>query len=258
MRKDRNRKRIGRSRPLHPLPAATNWRNWAIESAVSIWWCPTNRQERTLSLSTATFHSPLTIRLIKLINSTLLKSSSIWINFFFTAIYLTGYETRFGYVDVKSNSGVYFYVQRNTTYSTNNSSIPYEFAHLNIGGAMDLATGVFTAPTNGRYQFNFVALANADITGVIFRLNGFQIAYGLRDARLDNPVISSTLELQKNDRIDTYLSGGSIHDCSTCYYAQFTWILLEEDLVLSHLPPSPSKWNWNWNDSPRKWYFLVN
>ena len=96
---------------------------------------------------------------------------------------------------VKTSSGVYFYVGRNSPYPTTKTAIPYEVERLNIGGAMNLASGVFTAPVSGRYQFNFVA--------------------------------------QKNDRIDTYLIKGSINDDSTFYNTQFTGILLEEDLVLS-------------------------
>ena len=38
------------------------------------------------------------------------------INFFFTAFDSTGYETRIGYVDVKTSSGVYFYVGRSSNY----------------------------------------------------------------------------------------------------------------------------------------------
>ena len=147
---------------------------------------------------------------------------------------LTGYETRIGYVDVKTSSGVYFYVGRTSTYSTTESVIPYERTQLNIGGAMNLASGVFVAPVSGRYQFNFVAVANAASTAVIFRLNGVRIAYGLGDSRYDILAFTATVSLQKNDRIDTYLSGGSIRECATtCYETQFTGILLEEDLLLS-------------------------
>ena len=115
------------------------------------------------------------------------------------------------------------------TYSTTFSVIPYEFAQLNIGGAMNLASGVFTVPVNGRYQFNFVAQANVDYTDVFLRLNGGLIAQGFGPRQNINLAFTATLDLKKNDRIDTYLIGGSILD----NYTEFTGILLEEDLVLS-------------------------
>ena len=142
-------------------------------------------------------------------------------------------ENKIGYVDVKSSSGVYFYVGRNSIYSTTGTVIPYDVAQLNIGGAMNLASGVFTAPVSGRYQFNFVALVNADRTDVIFRLNGGTIAGGWGQSQYDTLAITATLDLKKNDRIDTYLVRGSIYDDKYFYYTQFTGILLEEDLVLS-------------------------
>ena len=148
--------------------------------------------------------------------------------------YSTGYETRIGNVDVKSNSGVYFFVGRNTTYPTNKTAIPYEVERLNIGGAMNLASGVFTAPVSGRYQFNFVALAYAARTEVSLRLNEGRIGSGHGYSLEDTLAITATVALQKNDRIDTYLDQGSIYDAGfyNGYYTQFTGILLEEDLVL--------------------------
>ena len=142
-------------------------------------------------------------------------------------------ENKIGYVDVKSSSGVYFYVGRNSIYSTTGTVIPYVVAQLNIDGAMNLASGVFTAPVSGRYQFNFVALAKVDVTDVIFRLNGGGIASGFGRFEYYNLAITATLDLKKNDRIDTYLVRGSIYDDKYFYYTQFTGILLEEDLVLS-------------------------
>ena len=116
---------------------------------------------------------------------------------------------------------------------TARSVIPYEKARLNIGNGMNLATGVFTAPVNGRYQFNFVAKADAAIyTDVFLRVNGINIAYGIGISRYDNPVITATLALKKNDRIDTWMNQGSIFDrMNGESQTQFTGILLEEDLV---------------------------
>ena len=82
----------------------------------------------------------------------------------------TDYETRMGYLDLKSSPGVYFYVGRNSDYNSTRTVIPYEKERLNIGGGLDLTTGIFTAPTNGRYQFNLVAFANGDRSGVQLRL----------------------------------------------------------------------------------------
>ena len=135
-------------------------------------------------------------------------------------------------MDVKTTSGVYFYVGRNSFYSTIESVIPYDVTRLNIGGAMNLASGVFTAPVSGRYHINFVAVANADRTGVFLRLNGNWIAFGWGMLQNDDLAITATLELQKGDTIDTFLNSGSIADSNSYYDTQFTGVLLEEDLVL--------------------------
>jgi C1q-related factor len=54
-------------------------------------------------------------------------------------------ETAIGVVDVKS-SPVYFYVQRNASYSLNGTTIPFNIERLNVGGGMNITSGIFTAP----------------------------------------------------------------------------------------------------------------
>ena len=62
-------------------------------------------------------------------------------------------ETAVGVVDVKS-SPVYFHVQRNSTYTLNGTTIPFEIERLNIGGGMNINSGIFTAPKTGIYFFS--------------------------------------------------------------------------------------------------------
>jgi len=84
-----------------------------------------------------------------------------------------------GLIDVKS-SPVQFHVQRKTSFSTLNTPIPFEIERLNVGRAMDLASGIFTAPKAGIYYFVFSCLKQPSTTymSVFLRLNGVNIGRG--------------------------------------------------------------------------------
>ena len=68
-----------------------------------------------------------------------------------------------GYVDVKSEP-VYFFAERNTTFSQTFQVILFEIERLNVGGAFNLESGIFTAPRTGTYFFSFSALKDGDTT----------------------------------------------------------------------------------------------
>lgn len=53
-------------------------------------------------------------------------------------------ETRIGNLDVKT-SEVHFYVQRTSSFSMNDAIIIYDRVVLNVGEAMNMITGTFTA-----------------------------------------------------------------------------------------------------------------
>jgi ABC-type enterochelin transport system permease subunit len=101
-----------------------------------------------------------------------------------------------GYNDLKTAS-VYFYVQRNSSYAINTTVVPYENEQLNSGRAMNITSGVFTAPVSGRYFFSFVGRAITTETFVFLRVNGSlnTIAYG--SGLWFNFVITATLNLRK-------------------------------------------------------------
>ena len=71
---------------------------------------------------------------------------------------MAGFQKWIGYDDIKS-APVYFYVQRNSLFNTANVSIPFQVSKLNIGNAMDLSTGKFTALVPGTYFFSFTGHA---------------------------------------------------------------------------------------------------
>ena len=122
-----------------------------------------------------------------------------------------GFQTWIGYVDVKS-SPVYFYVQRSATFNTTNTPISFDLELLNVGGAMNLTSGKFTAPRDGIYSFSFNGLAwfPASSTTVFLRvymyLNGIGIARGYADevgtaAQYETFSWQSTLNLKAGDQI---------------------------------------------------------
>ena len=68
-------------------------------------------------------------------------------------------QTSIGNVDVQS-SPVIFYVQKSQSFSAQQTAIPFDIEVINIGNAMDITSGVFTAPKNGIYFFSLSGLAN--------------------------------------------------------------------------------------------------
>ena len=144
--------------------------------------------------------------------------------------WLIGYETRIGFNDIKS-SPVYFYVQKTASFGILNTPIPFEIERLNIGGAMSLATGVFTAPKSGLYLFIVSGIAAIENTHVYIFLNDVQ--FGASYGRYETYTYSlqSTLILQTGDRIALKLATGAIFESSGEFFTHFTGILLEEYLL---------------------------
>jgi len=124
-------------------------------------------------------------------------------------------------------------VQRTSIYSAVKSVIKYGVATLNIGGAMNLDTSVFTAPTKGRYYFSFSAQSYESGNNLVYiRVNKQAIGSTHSFSKADSMSLSVTLNLNIGDNVDTYLDDGSLwsYDCSWQCHILFTGVLLEEDL----------------------------
>ena len=156
-----------------------------------------------------------------------------------------GFQTWIGYVDVKS-SPVYFYVQRDAIgFNIIGTPIPFDREILNVGGAMNLTSGKFTAPRDGIYSFSFTGSAHfpASSSRVYLRvhmyLNGSNIARGYADevgtaAQYETFSWQSTLNLKGGDQIwieieimatGVYLNG--------YLYTHFSGHLLEENFAFA-------------------------
>jgi len=133
----------------------------------------------------------------------------------------------YGSVDVKTKS-VHFYVQRTGDFNLTNAVIPFNIEHLNEGGAMDLAAGVFTVPVDGIYHFEFSGLKDLDGVGmyIFLQVNGvnFGTAYGanLANYYLALSTISTSLRLKVGDQVRLFKTTGTLDDGP---YSHFTgWL----------------------------------
>jgi len=149
---------------------------------------------------------------------------------------------------VKS-SFVHFFVVRTTNWSIA-GTMPFEKEYLNLGGGMNLASGVFTAPKPGIYAFNFVGTgfgsgsSYAGFGFVYLQRNGADVAIGFSDilgataGTRATVSVHGTLKLNKGDTITIrhVATGGSwistMHSNGKCH-TQFSGSLMEEDLVIS-------------------------
>jgi hypothetical protein len=160
---------------------------------------------------------------------------------------LTDKQKWIGYADVKS-APVHFYVQRNSSFFTYNTPIPFDLARVNEGNAMNLTSGIFTAPRPGIYFFSFTGLASSPASyssyvylGVALYLNGGLIGTGKAEdgntvANWSPLTLQSTLNLKKGDQVWLMIywqsTRANLFDSSD-HNTHFTGFMLEEEIVAS-------------------------
>ena len=97
---------------------------------------------------------------------------------------------------------------------------------------MDLASGVFTAPVSGRYQFSFIGRSNSgNENRVTIRVNDKDVTLAFQMSAGFNMPLVTTLNLKMGDKVDTYLFTGTLFD-NAAGHTKYTGVLLEEDLIL--------------------------
>jgi hypothetical protein len=153
-----------------------------------------------------------------------------------------------GYADVKS-APVHFHVTRNSSFNATFTPILFDLAVVNEGNAMDLTSGIFTAPRPGIYFFSFAGVAHLTSSSFAWFysdlfLNGNRIGSSHVEER-NGPVdqwspmtLQSTLNLKKGDRVwvqftysGSYLS--SYLSDSSSHFTHFTGFMLEEEIAAS-------------------------
>ena len=143
---------------------------------------------------------------------------------------------RLGFFDIKT-SPIQFYVQPTSSFSTRFTTIPWQLTRLNVGDAMNVTTGVFSAPKDGVYHFHFSGITFRNNFFVVnLRLNDNVVGSSNADARgqseaHDAGSLDSTLQLKKGDRIDLWLWGGLLYDDGN-QSTHFTGWLDDEELKL--------------------------
>lgn len=146
----------------------------------------------------------------------------------------SGYENRVGAIDIKSSS-VHFYVKRNTFFSTTSAIIPFQVEHLNIGGAMNLTTGVFTVPVYGVYHFEFSAMKDASnpILEVHLQVNGIALTRAEMNhgttGSFDSVSLTASFQLRQYDTLNLFNKNGVLYDG---FDTDFAGWLVEEDISI--------------------------
>ena len=163
----------------------------------------------------------------------------------------------------------YFYVTRISPFSTTNTPIPFDLAKVNIGNAMELASGKFRAPRPGIYFFSFTghaffyqSVSELELAISLY-LNGNRIGWAeveeanTSDGQFSPLTLQSTIKLKAGDQI--WLQIVSVSEGVVLFdrrnpYTHFTGWMLEEDIVASlSTNVSPSDWIKSKKSETKNW-----
>ena len=134
--------------------------------------------------------------------------------------------------DNVATSDVQFFVQRNSSYSVAMTAIPFELARLNEDGAMNLTTGIFTAPRDGIYRFSLFGIKDASNDDLVIELRKNRVQVEASDAYapavpLSAYSLQSVLHLKKEDKIDLFVKRGTLFNAIDYHVTQFIGYLLQ-------------------------------
>lgn len=139
-------------------------------------------------------------------------------------------------MDVKTKN-VHFYVQRNTSFSTSNAVIPFELVRLNEGEAMNLVSGIFTAPVTGIYHFEFNSVkdGSSDYLDIFLQVNGENVGFAFTEDLNRTKAafvisLTTSLRLKVDDSVNLYKRNIGMLD-SDYHYTHFTGWLVDQDLI---------------------------
>ena len=121
---------------------------------------------------------------------------------------------------------MYFTVVRVIDYAIL-GTIPYDKALLNIGNAMDIRSGKFTAPKKGTYFFSLTIYTNTESWATIDHNNVVAVATVANEG-LHSASAQATLQLEPGDVVYTSLGQGKLYSFMQYHQTHFTGYLLQE------------------------------
>jgi len=115
--------------------------------------------------------------------------------------------------------------------------VPFDVEILNVGSAMNISNGIFTAPKTGIYHFAFSGIRDTGAGHTFVYLHRDvggkpeKIALAYADKHYNYATLSftSTIRLKKGDHVNLFLQDGNLYDSEDDPYTSFTGSLLMEE-----------------------------